>query len=74
MNEKEKRDWELWLKMRAGKLTRAEEKELFPENFQAIPKLSPEERVRKFEQACKWFGVKASEIIGPILQKEEPRG
>lgn len=61
----DQRRWELTLKMHRGEpLTISEEKELFPENFQEIPRLTPEERVQKFEAACKWFGVKPSQILG----------
>lgn len=59
----EKREWELRLKMRAGiPLTISEEKELGL--IEEIPRLSPEDRVRKFEAACKMFGIKPSQILG----------
>jgi hypothetical protein len=69
----EKREWELRTKMRKGiPLTLSEEKELFPETFQEIQRLSPGDRVLKFEAICKWLGVKPTQIIGHIVRKHKP--
>jgi hypothetical protein len=69
----EKGEWELRLKVHNGiPLTISEEKELFPENFQPIPRLSPQQRVSKLEAICNWLGVKPSQIVGHIIKKHKP--
>jgi hypothetical protein len=44
----------------------------FPETFQEIQRLSPGDRVLKFEAICKWLGVKPTQIIGHIVRKHKP--
>jgi len=69
----EKGEWELRLKVHNGiPLAISEEKELFPENFQPIPRLSPQQRVSKLEAICNWLGVKPSQIVGHIIKKHKP--
>jgi hypothetical protein len=61
----EKRYLELRLKITTtGQLTASEVRELERFEGELIKKLTPEERVQKFEAACKWFGVKPSQILG----------
>jgi hypothetical protein len=68
----EKREWELRLKVHNGiPLTISEEKELFPENFQPIPRLSPQQRVSKLEAICKGLGIKPHQVIGAIIEKHK---
>lgn len=61
----EKRYLELRLKITTtGQLAASEVRELERFEGELIKKLTPEERVQKFEAACKWFGVKPSQILG----------